>query len=103
MGQFDYKSIFVWEERKLQGGTSCISREIAEAEHKKIYMKEHHLLEEDFEVQYCCALCSDTGYTVDAQGRYVPCSCLKELTVRDIAEKSNMGGRIKKKRLKILK
>lgn len=74
-----------------------IKREIAELRaQKNLYMKEHHLLEEDFEVQYCCALCSDTGYTVDAQGRYVPCSCLKELTVRDIAEKSNMGGRIKK-------
>lgn len=58
------------------------------------YLREKGLSKEDFEVKYFCPKCQDTGYREDSEGRYIPCSCLKEFTIKEIYENSNMRKRL---------
>ena len=58
------------------------------------YLREKGLSKEDFEVKYFCPKCQDTGYREDSEGRYIPCSCLKEFTIKEIYENSNMKKRL---------
>ncbi|MDO4794060.1 MAG: ATP-binding protein [Filifactor alocis] len=70
---------------------------------RKIYLEYAKLNEEDFKIRYLCEHCSDTGYLLDKQGRYIPCNCLKELISKDIRKGSNMGSRIERENFESFK
>lgn len=83
---------------KIMGIDTCAMEEELEQlrNKRKLYLEYAKLGEEDFRIRYFCNHCSDTGYLLDRQGRYIPCNCLKELISKDIQKVSNMGSRIER-------